>query len=316
MSSLDLSNNQLIGKEDFVSCLGGIQQLTSLNMDGNPIKLAHCRKKVIVACKLLKYLDRPVFADERERAKAWAIGGHALEFETKEKLLMAKREEARRATEAFRTWQEEEVKAMKDTQKEEDIIAGEESKDEVVIVEEEEVTNRENIEPPPPPLESNITAQQEDKDVSSRRIRDSLAIMKSGKQRSVVAMWSTRIEMRLLELAAEKNHDFAAVAASLSEEFGSSTFYEHSCARRWALLDLNSSANTTEADIKTTEDEFVCPQTDRELSYFTKGSSATRTPMFIAPEVSTLPCDNESPSAEDMVMHRSDWEKEFKSEIP
>ena len=191
----------------------------------------------------------------------------------------------------------------------------------MVAFEKEEVTNKENIEPPPPPVENNITAQQEDKDVSSRRIRDSLAIMKSGKQQnemsSVVAMWSTRIEMRLLELAAEKNHDFAAVAASLSEEFGSSTFDEHSCARRWALLDLNSSANTIEADIiKTKEDEFVCPQTDRELSYFTKGSSATSTPMFIAPEVSTLPCDNESPSAEDMVMHRSDWEKEFKSEIP
>jgi hypothetical protein len=107
LSAVDLSHNQLAGA-NIVECIAGISKLTSLGMSGNPVcsKVAFFRKKMIVANKSLRYLDRPVFDNERETAEEWARAGPEAERELKEKLLAMKRDEERKATQEFRQWQE------------------------------------------------------------------------------------------------------------------------------------------------------------------------------------------------------------------
>lgn len=106
LTSLDLSKNEINGN-DIVNCLAGIAKVTSINIAGNPVvsKVAYFRKKMVVACKSLRYLDRPIFDDERAAAEAWARGGLDAEREMKEKLQQAKRDKERKSTQEFRDWQ-------------------------------------------------------------------------------------------------------------------------------------------------------------------------------------------------------------------
>ena len=107
LAAVDLSKNQLNG-QDIIDCLAGIEKATSLNMAGNPVvsKVAYFRKKLIVACKTLKYLDKPIFEEERLAVEAWAQGGLDAERETKEQLQQAMKEKEGKATKEFRAWQE------------------------------------------------------------------------------------------------------------------------------------------------------------------------------------------------------------------
>ena len=106
LSALDLSKNSLEGG-DVVACLAGIATLTSLNLEGNPLarKVAHLRKKVIINCKNLRYLDRPVFAEERAAVEAWEHGGAQAEKDAKASMLQSKRDAERAKVEEFRAWQ-------------------------------------------------------------------------------------------------------------------------------------------------------------------------------------------------------------------
>ncbi|KAL7453373.1 hypothetical protein ACHAWC_005049 [Mediolabrus comicus] len=107
LTSVDMSCNQLVGK-DIVDTISGIEQLKSLNMTGNPVctKVAYFRKKMIVANKSLRYLDRPIFDDERALAEEWACGGQEGEAKLKQELQAAKRDQNTKATKEFRHWQE------------------------------------------------------------------------------------------------------------------------------------------------------------------------------------------------------------------
>ena len=107
LRAVDLSHNQLAGK-DFVDIISGIEKLTSLNMLGNPVcsKVAYFRKKMIVANKSLRYLDRPIFDDERATAEEWARAGSEAELKLKQQLQTKKHDEQRKATQEFRQWQE------------------------------------------------------------------------------------------------------------------------------------------------------------------------------------------------------------------
>ena len=107
LSALDLSKNQLAG-EDIIDCLSGIARIKSLNIAGNPAvsKVAYFRKKVIVACTGLRYLDRPVFDDERIAAEAFAKGGIDAERQMKERLQQMKKNKDRETLVEFRNWQE------------------------------------------------------------------------------------------------------------------------------------------------------------------------------------------------------------------
>jgi hypothetical protein len=107
LTALDLSHNQLAEK-DIVDVISGIEQLKSLNLTGNPVctKVAYFRKKMIVANKSLRYLDRPIFDDERALAEEWACGGQEGEAKLKQQLQAAKRDQTSKATKEFRQWQE------------------------------------------------------------------------------------------------------------------------------------------------------------------------------------------------------------------
>lgn len=108
LSSIDLSKNQLVGEDIINFCLASIVKMKSLNIESNPVaaKVAYFRKKVIVACKSLRYLDRPVFDDERATAEAFALGGIDAERQTKDSLQQAKRSKDRESLVEFRAWQE------------------------------------------------------------------------------------------------------------------------------------------------------------------------------------------------------------------
>lgn len=106
LSSLDLSKNDLAG-EGIIDCLSGIAKLASLNMSGNPVvsKTAFFRKKMIVASKTLRYLDRPVFENERAAVEAWAVGGAEAEAKVKAEYAQRNKDKQRRTTQEFRDWQ-------------------------------------------------------------------------------------------------------------------------------------------------------------------------------------------------------------------
>jgi hypothetical protein len=106
LTSLDLSKNDLTG-EDIIDCLAGIRGLASLNMAGNPVvtKVASFRKKMIAASASLRYLDRPVFENERAAVQAWSVGGIEAETKVKEEWQEQQCLQQRRATQEFRDWQ-------------------------------------------------------------------------------------------------------------------------------------------------------------------------------------------------------------------
>ena len=105
LSSVDLSKNDLAGSE-VIDALAGIDKLASLNMTGNPVvsKVAFFRKKMIVASKTLRYLDRPIFDQERVMAEAWAAGGIDAEAKVKEEWQQMNKENQRQAMQDFRDW--------------------------------------------------------------------------------------------------------------------------------------------------------------------------------------------------------------------
>lgn len=77
---MDLSDNSL-PEEDaqaLVDLLSTLPNLAVLRLVGNPILRApefHIRKKIILGCKRLTYLDdRPVFDWERLLVEAWGRG--------------------------------------------------------------------------------------------------------------------------------------------------------------------------------------------------------------------------------------------------
>ncbi len=100
LTSIDLTKNDLAG-DGIIECLTSIPKLSSLNMAGNPVvsKVPYFRKKMIVASKTLRYLDRPVFDAERAATEAWATGGLESEREMKDKIHKTKKENERKAVE-------------------------------------------------------------------------------------------------------------------------------------------------------------------------------------------------------------------------
>lgn len=108
LSSIDFSHNSF-ETYDVIDTLSRIPTLLSINMAGNPIaaKVSHFRKKMIVAIKSLRYLDRPIFDMDRASAEAWSIGGRDAELQIKTDWQKNKQEEEASSTRIFRQWQGE-----------------------------------------------------------------------------------------------------------------------------------------------------------------------------------------------------------------
>ncbi|KAL7555290.1 hypothetical protein ACHAWF_018993 [Thalassiosira exigua] len=357
LTSVDLTKNQLSGV-DIVDCLSGLGKVASLNMTGNPVvsKVAYFRKKMIVACKTLRYLDRPVFDNERATAEAWAQGGLDAERETKDRLHQAKLDKERKAIEEFRAWQEsvritgnresdaprfevdaapmlmvqapmslsqpfieileeethtpndeiaqvepavksdepDESKATKkvtfhepvDDDSPPDLVVEvdaappqEHKENKVVEVEEPPIRpeqkplvveiNKENIKP-------DEREEEETVEVAARRIRDSLAILRSQNRNGITSCitqgWTQEIDRKLMKIASEYKHngeeiDFDQVSSKMAELHGSKhiAFDKESCHRRWSLLDLSAEEDNAACE---GQDVFVFPSTNKALSYF------------------------------------------------
>ena len=94
--------------DDMINLLSKCHGITSLNLAGNPVanEISHFRKKLIVALKSVKYVDRPVFDQERAMAEAWAVGGHEAEARAKKEWQEKERKMHRQGLQDFRQWQE------------------------------------------------------------------------------------------------------------------------------------------------------------------------------------------------------------------
>ena len=93
---------------DLIDLLSKCHGITALSLAGNPVsnEISHFRKKLIVALKSLKYLDRPVFDQERAMAEAWSVGGREAEARTKKEWQERERNANRQGLEDYRRWQE------------------------------------------------------------------------------------------------------------------------------------------------------------------------------------------------------------------
>ena len=96
LSSIDFSNNQ-IGGEDVIDIFSATSSLVSLNMIGNPIvsELQNFRKRCIICMKKLRYLDSPIFDNERDSAEAWSVGGREAELRVKKEWQKKKQDETK-----------------------------------------------------------------------------------------------------------------------------------------------------------------------------------------------------------------------------
>ena len=80
-----------------------------MNAEGNPLcrEVPQFRKKLIVKVGKLRYVDRPVFDDERAAAVAWSVGGYELEKKVKLEWKEKARDKDRQGLQDFRDWRAE-----------------------------------------------------------------------------------------------------------------------------------------------------------------------------------------------------------------
>jgi len=73
LTNVDCSNNEIADAEVITEVLGKLPNLVAVNMAGNAVNntVGQFRKKCICAIKKLRYMDRPIFDDERATAEAW-----------------------------------------------------------------------------------------------------------------------------------------------------------------------------------------------------------------------------------------------------
>lgn len=91
LSVLDLSDNYIEDPEILPEVFEKMPKLAVLYLNGNDVtkKIKNYRKTMIARIPTLKYLDdRPVFAEDRRNAEAFARGG--LEEERKERDIIKK----------------------------------------------------------------------------------------------------------------------------------------------------------------------------------------------------------------------------------
>eukprot|EP00519_Triparma_laevis_P008402 CAMPEP_0182513346 /NCGR_PEP_ID=MMETSP1321-20130603/33854_1 /TAXON_ID=91990 /ORGANISM="Bolidomonas sp., Strain RCC1657" /LENGTH=680 /DNA_ID=CAMNT_0024720347 /DNA_START=48 /DNA_END=2090 /DNA_ORIENTATION=+ len=107
LTNIDMNNNELKEEGIIDEVLAKLPKLTASNFDGNPMvrEVGNFRKKMVVACKSLRYLDRPIFDNERACSEAWAEGGYELERKVKKEWAQKKRDESKQSLQDFRDWQ-------------------------------------------------------------------------------------------------------------------------------------------------------------------------------------------------------------------
>jgi len=106
---LDLSQNKFEEPVELVENVKQLQTVKVLYLKGNPAvkKITNYRKTMISSMPSLTFLDdRPVFAEERRIAEAWAAGGRTAEQDERQRLKDEKAEEERQRFEDFEKFRE------------------------------------------------------------------------------------------------------------------------------------------------------------------------------------------------------------------
>ena len=118
LTNVNLEQNQF-EDEDIVDTLSKIPKLCGVNMTGNPVvrKCPYFRKKCIVKMPLLAYLDRPIFAEEKETTQAWHEGGVEAERAAKATIAQRKKDADHNEMLRFRQWQAQCRKEFKERTK-------------------------------------------------------------------------------------------------------------------------------------------------------------------------------------------------------
>ncbi|CAM9645077.1 unnamed protein product, partial [Phaeothamnion confervicola] len=108
LTNVDLSQNRLEGGA-VLDVLRAVPALVALTVAGNPFvtSVPHFRKATIATMPRLRYLDRPVFEQERLTAEAWAVGGAKAEQTARQNCQQRRRDDDRRHMTEFREWQEQ-----------------------------------------------------------------------------------------------------------------------------------------------------------------------------------------------------------------
>lgn len=105
ISTLDLSQNNITGEASY-EVLTKIPSLISLHVAGNPVvhEVLHFRKRMTIEVKQLRFLDSPIFDQERMASEAWSKGGKEAELQLKKQLNELKQHEQRDSLQDFRSW--------------------------------------------------------------------------------------------------------------------------------------------------------------------------------------------------------------------
>ncbi|KAL0485572.1 dynein assembly factor dnaaf1 [Acrasis kona] len=104
LSVVDLSSNKILDPEIVEKVFSLMPNLRVLRLEKNPVvnKIPNYRRRLIITCKELTYLDNmPVFEEERRTAEAWGRGGVEEERKEREKIAQEIREKERRNFEAL-----------------------------------------------------------------------------------------------------------------------------------------------------------------------------------------------------------------------
>jgi len=268
ITNLDLGVN-LLEDEAVLDMFTKMPNLGTLVLKGNKVvsDTRNYRRRMVNSIPQLVYLDdRPVFKEERLRAKAWQEGGASAERKAREQLRHEKKAEAVRHMKRFRAWQKEQLAAMQARR-----AAG--------MPEPEPCVSYETADTPcdtPEELDDYLQSNvydfkakdmfDEAKQITLSTTRPSLkqrmaqrkaaAAAAAAKKKSEGAAknaqvaetdatrtetstskWTEETQMQLANLVRTKQFDFEAVAKSLASEINWPNLTADECRLKWCSLD-------------------------------------------------------------------------------
>merc|ERR1712032_1070315 len=236
-------------------------------MGGNKVvsETRNYRRRMVNGIPQLVYLDdRPIFKDERIRAKAWQEGGAPAERKAREKMRDEKRTKAREHMKRFRAWQQEQLAILQARRE-----AGLPEPEPCVSYETDPGTD-DAPEEDDDHIESNVydfegrnlfsdakdvtlTSQRKSfkERLAERRAAEAqekfdkaLQKHKAAKAAAIAASaekstneWTEETQMRLAVLVRSKKFDFEAVAKALGAEIKRPDLTADQCRLKWCSLD-------------------------------------------------------------------------------
>lgn len=267
ITNLDLGVN-LLEDEAILDLFVKMPKIGTLVLKGNKVvsETRNYRRRMVNGIPQLVYLDdRPVFKDERVRAKAWQEGGAAAEKKAREKMRDDKRTEAREHRKRFRAWQQEQLALLQerraaglpepepcvsyetdpgidDTPEQDDDhiqsnvyeFAGRD-----LFSDAKDITLTSNRKSFKERLAESRAAEAQkkfDNAVQKLKAKKAAAALAASAEKSTNE-WTEETQMRLAVLVRSKKFDFEAVAKALGAEIKRPDLTADQCRLKWCSLD-------------------------------------------------------------------------------